>query len=44
MREVAIAGIGLAKFGRYDGKKGRPRKLYPELGGEAITKALKWIW
>ena len=42
MREVAIAGIGLAKFGRYDGKKGRPRKLYSELGGEAITKALKY--
>jgi acetyl-CoA acetyltransferase len=42
MREVAIAGIGLAKFGRYDGKKGRPRKLYPELGSEAITKALKY--
>jgi acetyl-CoA acetyltransferase len=42
MREVAVAGIGLAKFGRYDGKKGRPRKLYPELGGEAIAKALKY--
>ncbi len=42
MREVAIAGIGLARFGRYDGRKGRPRKLYPELGGEAIAKALKY--
>lgn len=42
MREVAIAGIGLAKFGRYDGKKGRPKKLYPELGSEAVTKALKY--
>jgi acetyl-CoA acetyltransferase len=42
MREVAIAGVGLAKFGRYDGKKGRPRKLYPELGSEAITKALRY--
>ncbi len=42
MREVAIAGIGLAKFGKYDGKKGRPRKLYPELGSEAISKALKY--
>ena len=29
MREVAIAGVGLAKFGRYDGKKGRPRKVIP---------------
>jgi acetyl-CoA acetyltransferase len=42
MREVAIAGIGLAKFGRYDGKKGRPRRLYPDLGSEAITRALKY--
>ena len=42
MREVAIAGVGLAKFGRYDGRKGRPKKLYPELGGEAITQALKY--
>lgn len=42
MREVAMAGIGLARFGRYDGKKGRPRRLYPELGGEAITKALRY--
>jgi acetyl-CoA acetyltransferase len=42
MREVAIAGVGLAKFGRYDGQKGRPRKLYPELGSEAIFKALQY--
>ncbi|HHT46822.1 MAG TPA: thiolase family protein [Firmicutes bacterium] len=42
MREVAIAGIGLTKFGRYDGRKGRPRKLYPELGGEAIAQALSY--
>ena len=42
MREVAIAGIGLAKFGKYDGKKGRARALYPQLGGEAIAKALKY--
>jgi len=42
MREVAIAGVGLTKFGRYDGKKGRPRKLYPELGSEAIFKALEY--
>jgi acetyl-CoA acetyltransferase len=41
MREVAIAGVGLAKFGRYDGNKGRPRKLYPELGSEAIFRALQ---
>lgn len=42
MREVAIAGIGFARFGRYDGRKGRPRKLYPELGSEAITRALRY--
>jgi acetyl-CoA acetyltransferase len=42
MREVAIAGVGLTKFGRYDGKKGRLKKLYPELGGEAIFKAIKY--
>jgi acetyl-CoA acyltransferase len=42
MREVAIAGIGLVKFGRYDGQKGRPYKDIYELGAEAITKALKY--
>jgi acetyl-CoA acetyltransferase len=42
MREVAVAGVGLTKFGRYDGRKGRPRKLYPELGGEAIADALQY--
>jgi acetyl-CoA acetyltransferase len=42
MREVAIAGIGMAKFDKYDGKKGRPRKLYPQLGGEAIAEALRY--
>lgn len=42
MREVAIAGVGLTKFDRYDGSKGRPRKLYPELGSEAITHALRY--
>ena len=42
MRDVAIAGIGLVKFGRYDGQKGRPYKEIYELGAEAITKALKY--
>jgi benzoylsuccinyl-CoA thiolase BbsB subunit len=42
MREVAIAGIGLVKFGRYDGQKGRPYKDIYELGAEAILKALKY--
>ena len=40
MREVAIAGVGLVKFGRYDGQKGRPYKDIYELGVEAILKAL----
>jgi benzoylsuccinyl-CoA thiolase BbsB subunit len=42
MREVAIAGVGLVKFGRYDGQKGRPYKDIYELGAEAILKALKY--
>ena len=42
MREVVIAGIGLVKFGRYDGQKGRPYKDIYELGAEAISKALKY--
>ena len=42
MREAAIAGVGFAKFGRYDGQKGRPYKEVYELGAEAITKALKY--
>jgi acetyl-CoA acetyltransferase len=42
MREVVIAGIGLTRFGRYDGNKGRPKKFYPDLGGEAIAAALKY--
>src|SRR4030042_7215594 len=41
MREVAIAGIGLVKFGRYDGQKGRSYREIYELGPEAIIKALK---
>jgi acetyl-CoA acetyltransferase len=42
MREVAIAGVGFAKFGRYDGQKGRPYKELYELGTEAITNALNY--
>ena len=41
MREVAIAGIGLVKFGRYDGQKRRPYREIYELGTEAIIQALK---
>ena len=32
MREVAIAGMGIVKFDRYDGQKGRPFKETYELG------------
>jgi hypothetical protein len=28
MREVAVAGIGLVKFGRYDGQKGVRTKKF----------------
>ncbi len=42
VREVAIAGMSLVKFDRYDGQKGRPYKEIYELGAEAITKALKY--
>ena len=42
MREVAIAGVGLVKFGKYDGKKGRASVPYSQLGGEAIAEALKY--
>lgn len=41
MREVAIAGVSMVKFGRYDGQKGRPYKEAEELGVEAIVGALK---
>jgi acetyl-CoA acetyltransferase len=42
MRQVAIAGVGLVKFGRYDGQKGRPYREIYELGAEAIKKALDY--
>ncbi|NIB37967.1 thiolase family protein [Pseudomaricurvus alkylphenolicus] len=42
MREVAVAGVGLTKFDRYDGRKGRPFKNFDELGEEAILAALDY--
>jgi acetyl-CoA acetyltransferase len=39
-REVVIAGVGLTRFNSYDGKKGRPKKEFYDLGSEAILKAL----
>lgn len=41
MRQAVIAGIGLTKFGLYDGQKGRPYKDFWELGSEAILNALE---
>ena len=40
-RDVVIAGVGLTRFDRYDGEKGRPYKEYTDLGSEAIQKALE---
>ncbi len=41
MREVAIAGVGLSKFDRFDGEKGRPYKEFYEIGAEAVLNALE---
>ncbi|MBU4317585.1 MAG: thiolase family protein [Proteobacteria bacterium] len=41
MRKVMIAGVGLTRFDRYDGEKGRPEKEFFDLGSEAILAALK---
>ncbi len=40
LREVVIAGVGLTRFDRYDGKKGRQSKEYYDLGSEAIQSAM----
>ncbi|MFC1820918.1 thiolase family protein, partial [Thermodesulfobacteriota bacterium] len=40
-REVVIAGVGLTRFDRYDGEKGRPLKEFYDLGSEAIQMALE---
>lgn len=39
-REVVIAGVGLTRFDSYDGRKGRPKKEFYDLGSEAILRAL----
>jgi len=41
MRKVMIAGVGLTRFDRYDGEKGRESREYYDLGSEAIITALK---
>jgi acetyl-CoA acetyltransferase len=40
LREVKITGVGITKFDRYDGEKGRPLRNFSDLGAEAIMKAL----
>jgi acetyl-CoA acetyltransferase len=40
LREVFVAGVGLTKFNRYDGEKGRPLRHFSDLGAEAIGDAL----
>jgi len=40
LRDVVVAGVGLTRFGSYDGEKGRPYKDFYELGSEAIRQAL----
>ena len=39
-RDVFIAGVGITRFNRYDGEKGRPLRHFPDLGAEAMLKAL----
>ncbi len=34
-----MAGIGICKFGKYDGQKGRPLKSFVDLGREAVMNA-----
>ncbi len=41
MREVVVAGIGMCRFGRYDGEKDHPYKTFYELGREAVVNAWK---
>jgi acetyl-CoA acetyltransferase len=40
LREVFIAGVGITRFNRYDGQKGRPLREFYDLGTEAIQEAL----
>lgn len=39
-REVVIAGVGLTRFDSYDGRKGRAKREFYDLGSEAILEAL----
>ena len=39
-RDVMIAGVGITRFDRYDGEKGRALKDFYDLGSEAIQTAL----
>ena len=39
-RNVFVAGVGITRFDRYDGEKGRPLKHFPDLGAQAMLAAL----
>ncbi len=41
MRQVIVAGVGMCRFWRYDGDKGRPYKTFYEIGSEAVWNAWK---
>jgi acetyl-CoA acetyltransferase len=41
LREVIVAGVGMCRFGRYDGERGHPFKPFYELGCEAVMNAWK---
>ena len=41
MRKVVVAGVGMCRFGRYDGENGRPYKTFYDLGREAVIQAWK---
>ena len=41
MREVFVGGVGMVRFGRYDGEKEWPLKEFYELGCEAVFGAFR---
>ncbi len=41
MREVVVAGVGMVRFGRYNGEKEWPLKEFYELGCEAVLGAFR---
>jgi len=41
LREVVVGGVGMVRFGRYDGEKELPLKEFYELGCEAVLGAFR---